>query len=158
MCFILSWNMGLKMMWRAIWLSQYFLIHWFSQNFSSWRNCFIHTSSQVSHTVALYSTSRLDWEITLHFLFFQDINIPSNENIICSSGTVVYRRLCLVIITIPKDLVISFIIMYHTFSLRAFLTYIRMWMITLQWSIKGVCINQLVTPCGIFFSGLVTVR
>jgi len=87
MCLILSWNMGLEMMWRAIWLSQYFISLFIGFHKISVLGEIV-LSKQVHKWVTLLPYIQLQ-ELTekLHyifFLFFKDINTPSNENTISS--------------------------------------------------------------------------
>ena len=65
-----------RIKWQSAWLSQYIFICWFSKNFSSWRNCLTHTSSQVRDATVLYSALVLDRATTLCFLLFQEIMFP----------------------------------------------------------------------------------
>lgn len=103
MCFVLSWN---TWMWRVVWLSQCIIICWISQNLSSWRKCFIHTSSQVSDLIG-FNTWLSNYIL---FLAFPRNNISSNENTISSSGMFVYRRPFPIILTISWYLGTSFIL------------------------------------------------
>ena len=77
-CFVLSWNTGLEVMWRAAWLSQYNFIWWTSQNFNYW-SCLIHNNSQVTRAIALYSAFAIDQAKTLCFLLFQETIFPPKD-------------------------------------------------------------------------------
>jgi len=74
--FVRSWNTEFSAIWIGVWLSQYNLIGHSGEKSSSVNKSLIQIMSQVTFTIAWYSDSVLNRDITHCFLLFYNTTIP----------------------------------------------------------------------------------
>jgi len=91
------------------------------------------------------------------FLVFPRNNISSNENTISSSDMFVYRRPFPISLTISRYLG-RHLSLYIRPCSGALLKYLRMQRTTLQWSMRGACLNWLITSTVKDRTSLIIVR